>query len=224
MEHLPQIDIDQSEEERVREEQYRQLESLSGFSRLSEDQQRYIKATLYIQQRAERGSDPVSESRIKPMPPAFENVAPGRSYIEHSSLSTNGTSGKGEYFQSQLHIMNQYCHGAIAKLERYAVTKESNAGWYEAGPITSFLELTELVELACAEHKFPLVIQVSLHPAGERGSALQHSTVLLGQDADGEYTVWEKSGYHMPFQIAPLKLVYEAYKKSTGWRIRPLSV
>ncbi len=223
MENIPTLDTDKSEQE-VREEQYKLLESLSGFSHLSENQQRYIKATLYIQQRAERESDPVSASRIKSMPEVFEGNAPGRSYIDHPSLSTQVSSDKGGYFESQLYIMNQYCHAAVAKLEDYRENKQSVKNWYEAGPIHSFLELVELIELTRAEHDFPFVVEVRSLPLGEYHSALEHSTVLLGQNFEGEFMVWEKSGYHIPFQLVTLKQVFDAYKGSTGWRIRPVLV
>jgi hypothetical protein len=223
MERIPELDTNLLEQE-VREEQHKLLESLSGFPHLSEDQQRYIKATLYIQQRAERESDPVSASRVKSMPQVFESNAPGRPYIDHSSLSTQVSSDKGGYFESQLYIMNQYCHAAVAKLEDYRENKESAKNWREAGPIHSFLELVELLELARAEHDFPFVIEVRHRPLGEDRSALEHSTVLLGQNVDGEFMVWEKSGYHLPFQLVPLRQVFDAYKGSTGWRLRPVLV
>jgi hypothetical protein len=214
-----------AEEKQDREIQHATLESLEGFSRLSEKQKSYITATLYIQQRAERGTDPVSASRIQEMPKHFEGFAHGGSYIAHSDLSVREhPADKGKYFSSQLLIMSEYCHQAISKLESYGDEKSPSSEWREAGPIGSYAELEELIALSQSTDKLPFVAEIWDGTPYEKGTMRVHSTLLLGKNNEGEFMVWEKTGFHMPFQLIPLKQVYESYAKYTGWCMRSLSV
>ncbi len=219
----PEFGSIQREEQRDRERSDAVLEGLSGFSRLSEAQQKYIRASLYIQQRAERGTDEVSAARIRPIPNEFAQFAPGRATIAQPGilLSEEGPNAQ-RYFESQRYIMSEYCHRVISALERHGVGGRRTPEWSDAGPVHSYAELEDLIGLFTHSHTPPFVLQVQKLVGELKGP--EHSTVLLGQNTEGDFIVWEKAGYHLPFQLMTLRDVYTAYEKYTGWRVRQLQL
>jgi len=216
----------------VREQQQSLLESLSGFSRLSNKQKSFILDSLYIQQRAERGTDIVSASRIYKSVSDIDinKLAPGGTYITHGGedseiLKQQPEKNKNRYKKSQVYIMNKNCHRVIAEIEKLAEEKNLSRGWSYAGPINSYEDLVELAVLVDKTNKPPYVIEI-WHSEPKEDEPLEHAhtTLILGQNNDGEYVVWEKAGFSLPFQLTTLKQVYDAYHKYSGWRIRQLSV
>ncbi|MBP9748092.1 MAG: hypothetical protein KBD17_00470 [Candidatus Pacebacteria bacterium] len=220
-------DIRESEQSK-RKEQRDTLEILSGFLRLSEDQKRYILASLYIQQRAERATDPVSAARIEDTPDKFMNNPSDVSepYITHTDTSLKAPhEERRRYHTSQLQVMIDFCHKVVKKLEDYREGEKIPDSWTEAGLIDSYADLEELIALTEENSTLPFVIEIwSGRPKNHSSANLEHTTVLLGKNQEGEYMVWEKSGWHMPFKVTSLKKVYTNYENSKGWRIRPLSV
>ncbi len=234
MKEVARFEDIRTQEKESREQQRLLLESLSGFSRLSPRQKRYLTTSFYIQQRAERGTDSTSAERIREMPEEFKKFlgVSHSTYIAYpdSPARSNQKEPRGEkqtdkYFKSQLRIMNDFCHDAIAKLEDYRDGELRDSLWVDAGPVTSFSDVEELVILALEQDNFPLVVQIWEGRKEENNlTNLLHSMLLLGKDDRGEYIVWEKSGWHMPFRLVSLKEVYESYGYASGWVMRPLSV
>ncbi len=224
---IPHVDETIEHEKALRESRAALLEELPGFHRLSQDQQRYLRSTLYIQQRAERGTDPISSSRVQDVPEKFASRFADKKYIAHSDLSsTSDSSEVKRYLASQLKIMSDYCHKAVIQLEEYAVEKlpSSESLWCEVGPTTTYSDLEELVATLSAAHSFPFVIEVWDGSSGSGVRTPVHSSVLLGRNSEGKLMTWEKAGFHLPFQLVPLDQVYDIYKEFDAWRMRPLSV
>lgn len=234
MKEIARFEDIRAEEKESREQRRSLLEGLSGFSRLSPRQKRYLTTSLYIQQRAERGTDPISAARINDMPEEFRKFlgSPDGAYITSPMFSDSNKLKESDikkytdrYFESQISIMSDFCHRVITKLEDYREGELLSVSWVDVGPVTSFSDVEELVALATEQNDFPLVVQIwKGKPEEDNLTNLLHSFILLGKDDGGKYLVWEKSGCNMPFQIISLKQVYENYEHAIGWRMRQLSV
>lgn len=208
-----------------REEQETILQSLEGYKCMSQKQQQFLRNMLYVQQRAERGTDEGSALRIAPANTMSWEKHGNLPYISHNSVPEDKYHIEWKkYKESQLAIMSEYCHKTVDRLESYA--KEDapqDYEWIWPGPISSLDDLTLLVELIAEKQPPPYVIEIwdGIPEAHGRG-ALCHTTALLGKKGD-HFIVWEKSGFSLPFQITTLDHIYTLYKDYTGWRIRPLS-
>jgi hypothetical protein len=216
------------EERQDREQNQEKLGALSGFSRLSPKQRSFILNSLYIQQRADRGTDPASLSRIHKRL-ENESFAPNGTYITGPSpqfIDPELKESAGRYYSSQQFIMNEYCHKTVNQLEGYGDGETAARSWYDAGPLESYEEVKEFVALVEKSDSPPLVIEIWYDEPNpnKSGSYPYHTTLLLGQDSQGEFVVWEKSGFNMPFQLTSLEQIYNSYSKCRGWRMRPLSV
>lgn len=198
------------------------LEQLDGYKRMSEKQKQFLLLSLYVQQRAERGTDPVSASRIQEVPPNFKNLPREMPYI--TSVYNDGSTGSGDYHTSQLYIMSEFCHKAVKDLEAYGTEHNGEAEWIEAGPVRTYDELCELLHLADDTVKFPLVLEAWVENPGSNPMYRSHTALVLGKNGSGEYMVWEKVGFNLPFQVTSLKQVYDIYDTHVGWRVRELRV
>ena len=211
-------------EQRLRKEYKTTLESLSGFSRLSENQKRYLLNSLYIQQRAERGTDIVSAAHINEMPKKFEEFAQAGPYILTPEQPKKVPS-EGKYSSSQSYVSNENCHNAIVELEKYRNNKKLLIPeWHEYGLFKSYLDLEKFIVSLKEKNGPPFVIEIWNGKPDKRNSKLSHSTLLIEQNNEGEWMLWEKSGFSMPFQLISLKAVYKAYGKTYWWLVRPLLV
>jgi hypothetical protein len=232
-----------TEEKDSRKEEITRLNGLSGFQELSEKQQQFILVSLYVQDRAERGTDVVSATKISDVPEKFISASPHGSYIRLPDFGTQEeydelnkylyeNPNEYKYKKSQDLIQSEYCHSVVAKLESLKDSEASTAEWIDPGPIDSLPELYELISLAESQYSYPFVLEIAYDEVGRNNMRrLQHTAVLLGKDDSG-YVVWEKAGLHLPFQLAPLEQVYHAYMEtgdyvrfpSRFWRLRPLKV
>lgn len=216
-----------AEEQQARGEQRGILESLEGFARLSSKQRQFVLNSLYIQQRANRGTDPASATRIQERP-EFEEFAPQGMYITGPSpefIDPELRETGARYYSSQAYVMNDYCFRAINELEAYGAGEVPDQNWHDAGPIASYEELKEFVDLVEKSEKPPLVVDIwANEPNNNDPFSRVHTTLLLGENSNGELMVWEKAGFNMPFQVTSLEQIYHAYSKCRGWRMRPLSI
>ena len=200
------------------------IRELPGFVRLSERQQRYLLGTLYIQQRAVRGTDAKSAARIQKMPDNFKDFGAEHPYIALPTTPWDHNKSTDNYVASQRMIMRDSCHGVVRQLEGYTDHVDTSIDWIEAGPINSYADLCELIDMYKQQHQFPAIIQTCPSPRKIDAEKLIHTTVLLGNNSENIPMVWEKMGFHLPFLVQPLEKTYAPYSKYTGWRIRPLSV
>jgi hypothetical protein len=224
MAEIRDYNLIKDKEKKDREEIKERLNKLSGFLRLSPKQKQYILVSFYIQQRAERGTDTKSASRIGDMPDRFDRFSPGSKYMKCFDQALWEEKGSDKYQASQLAIMNTNCHQALEKLEEIS-SKESSpeTNWIDMGPIGSYLDLEEQVKLMEETSTFPLAIQAwDTEKEGLKYPILSHSTLLLGRDESGELIVWEKSAFNMPFQLNSLRKLCSAYPLHTIWKMRPL--
>jgi len=205
-------------------ENIRLLEQLSGYARLTEKQKQFILLSLYIQQRAERGTDTGSSARIQAVPEGFTENAPGGVYITHPKTVDMSESWE-RYKLSQLNVMSNYCHETARKLESYGAGKKpEESTWYDAGTIKSFSDLEQLIDLAEHDIASPFLLEMwNGEPDDPKREQVVHTTVLLGKNGTGDWMCWEKSGFHLPYQIITLSVLYDAYKEHTGWRLRTLA-
>jgi len=218
-------DMAKNEQDR-REQTLTTLESLSGFNGLSKKQKQYINLSLYVQQRAERGTDPGSAAHIHvPQGSFLEKIAPGRVLIsdpnKHSKDS--GSSERGGYFLSQAYIAAEYCHRAVRNLEEYREGGQADPEWHELGAPS----YAELEQSANAFNGHPCVVEVWDGQPGGKTSIPLHTSLILGRNQNNELMVWEKAGSSSPFQLLPLQQVYNAYAgdiRKSRWRIRSLAV
>ncbi len=202
----------------------RLLEQLSGYAQLTEKQKQFILLSLYTQQRAERGTDAGSDARIQEVPERFSKSAPKGVYIAHPETVDTNESWE-RYKSSQFHVMSNYCHKTVRQLESYGTDKKlGESTWYDVGTIESLSDLESFISLAEQENKSPFVMEMwSGEPDDTKRERISHTTVLLGKSETGEWVCWEKSGFHIPYQIITLSALYGAYKEHTGWRLRSLS-
>lgn len=214
-------------ERNLREQNLTTLESLSGYNRLSERQRQYMRLSFYIQQRAERGTDPGSASHIFAQPARFEKLAPGGVLILDPNKPPKDSQlpEKGAYFSSQSYIAAEYCHRAVSNLEAYREGNETAPEWHELGLAPSYEQLEEVADTFNGQ---PCVVEVWYDQPGHKTSIHLHTSLILGRNQSNELICWEKAGYSSPFQLLSLKQVYNAYVddevKKDGWRIRPLLV
>ncbi len=194
-----------TQEQGQRAENFNTLESLEGFPKLSGQQQRMIRASLYIQDRADRdhtynGEYPTASRHIKDEfchSAAFslENEIPlGR--------ETDEAFGQG-YFSKEARDRATLLAGV--KFLMFPTVPEVN----------------ELVE----QTGFPALVvvgEVQQYDAAKRTSISEHThtCVALGKDSEGTIIVWEKRGYHLPYHLCPLNEVYARYAKSEEWGVR----
>lgn len=208
-----------------RQEMYDRLDQLSGYNKLSENQQRFIRTSLYSQQRAERGTNEQSAANIQTIPSIWTKNAPGGTLIKHGPVITDGQIQPKEpnnYSESQLKIMLDYCHSAAARLEECGGEDIADKEWFEADPIKSYDDLIGAIELVNENFDFPYYVEI--YHLNEDNPRLSHSTILLGEDSEKNIIAWEKSGYGLPYQLISLSDLYKAYTYCHSWKFRPLSI
>lgn len=206
----------------VRSEELVLLESLVGYKALSESQQRLIRLSLYIQQRAVRGTDELSA----------ENIYTEGEYTHVDTiLSDDSELNKNPYRISQQVINNFYCHDATAGILYETADPDNN--WQSDIFIESLNEtvtsanhameadtlqhLQEFISTKIDEDGIPL----RLHTWNEK-EGVSHSALILGQSA-GDYVLWEKEGAGGEFQLTTLSNLDKKYHRLTKkWFALPL--
>lgn len=214
------------------------LECTEGFSRLSIKQQRIIKQSLYIQARAERGTDEAS---------AWAIVSKERGYVIDSThihntptlerfyLEGGPNPNDRKYANSQIFVANYHCHSAIFQLENELPRTLERPKLPQDFFLTDYYlqkQYEDVVSLFEGKD-FPQVLHVLSHMDTNHrsrgyiyneGFHTDHSALVLGHDKDGDLLVWEKEGDNLPFRLTKLKQVYDEYSKSPFWGIRDLKV
>jgi len=204
------------------------LEQTEGFEALTKRQQRIIEQSLYIQQRAERGTDVAS---------AWAIVSPERGYVTNKTqIHTQETLERmhkfgspdpstRKYVESQNTIANGYCHSSILNLELEkgwdTAPLKIPEGFFKAEyfTVSTYKELKNAV----IEEKMPVVLHINDYADSfNEGMGTIHSCLILGKDKEGNLLVWEKEGDGLPYKISRLESVYEAYKTREYWGLRKL--
>lgn len=207
-------------ESSVRNEQFRLLEQIDGFRRLSPKQQQMIRLSLYVQQRAVRGTDEGSRVNL--------SISTETNDVFINPLADVDEFDKpleNQYRISQQHIYDWYCHAAVTGLEKQVVDEKVfyetdvptllNKTGYE---IKSESDIDDFKEIALQGVEMPVVLHIVV-----RGIPY-HSAILLGQDDAGEYILWEKKGFSIPYQLTTLKEVFNTYTShDQEWLIRPIN-
>ncbi len=211
------------------DEDMAKIEGLDGFNKLSDYQQRLIKTSLYIQARAERGTDYPSDFAI--VSPAkyvtdITSIHP-EEHLEYMHIMNSGPNPKErKYRLSQNAIANWYCHAAIAGLEYEKGLSidpaEVPENFFEADyhKVNSIQDVEHIIEGA----SYPCVVHIMRAEPNNynEGYNTAHSLLALGKNENGQVMVWEKKGNQLPFRIVPLADVYKTYGTYNLWGARPL--
>lgn len=209
-------------ETRERHEQFNALEELDGFKKLTPKQQQMIKLSLYIQQRAVRGTDGGSHDNLG------TSDETGDVFISFPrEFDENRNPVENKYRTSQKHIYDWYCHAVVTGLEHETVDKNIfyktdipkllDKTGYE---ITSEADVRDFIEIALDDIEMPAV----LHILGNTYVSVLHSAVILGKNDAGEFILWEKKGVSIPYKLTTLKQIFQDYSSHTQeWLVRPFN-
>lgn len=207
------------------------LESLEGYNKLTDYQQRLIKASLYIQARAERGTDFSSNFAIESAKNNY--VTDETRILSKESLDYMFKSGSGpnpalrKYESSQNFIGEWYCHAAIAALEaQSSISAEPSTipeNFFEAEYriIRAYQQAQDLIDA----HGYPCVVHIALsQPANfnEGHNTVAHSFLALGKNEEGNIIIWDKKNFELPFRTTTLQNVYDTYGPDWVYGVRDL--
>lgn len=213
-------------------EDFKLLESLDGFSKLTTKQQRLIKLSLYVQQRAirEKQGVQISPEMEKYFGIEMDEVVPEKKLYTAHKLSGGPDPELIPYRLSRNHVANWYCHLAAYALENedldlvdldfipddFFETEYSN--------INSYHEIEEKV----TTNGFPCLIHIG-NPDYEYFDKVEdrfaHTCLALGKTANGRVIVWEKVTEGLPYRLTNLEDVYDFYSKDNfvyQWGVRSL--
>ena len=202
-------DFNIKKEQTERNEQFEKLEQLDGFNNLSEKQKQMIRMSLYVQQRAVRGTDEASAENI-------ELNEDGEANIDIKFSTREGGSSK--YNSSQRHIYNWYCHAVVGSVEATKVIDPisyTNTPGVEGHVLTNKEDFDAFIELELNSRPLPAVLHLL-----DKG-VFVHSALILGKAGSGDYIAWEKLGYGLPYRIVSLEEIYNDYSAMQNeWVIR----
>lgn len=204
------------EEKQKREADLNRLRQTEGWKKLTDRQKRIIELSLYVQQRAERGTS-LGSARAISVHDDGVSINPGDPDMDSGYI-------KSDYGESQGLVGGMWCFSAVKYLESQDESNDSffqvdyfkDQGWNE------FVRNIDSVG-------FPCVGFSKRVRSTETGEALRprHAFVVLGRDISGRYVVWEKQDPNMPFRILDLEGVYKKYHDENGdmgsdWGFRSL--
>jgi len=219
------------ERERL-QEQYEILESTDGFQDLSERQQRLLKASLYLQERAERLSDKASEQAVISKRQGYfiettkilDEEDLKEMYKREPELLLNPETRK--YRNSQNRIANWYCHASIYSLENEkigSIKPEDIPDNFFAADYEKVEKIDDARALIL-ESGFPSIVHISDDKNNfNDGWHQKHSFLALGKNEDGDIVLWEKEGFNLPFHITTLSQIYKDYCFGHYWGTRKLA-
>ncbi|NCU42120.1 MAG: hypothetical protein EOM19_05400 [Candidatus Moranbacteria bacterium] len=211
-------------------EQQKKLEQTEGWEKLTERQQRMIRASFRVQNRAYRGTDEGSLFRI-------------RSEKETLSIEEEITflqrPKENKYHLSQNMISRMFCHLAVILIEKEMLPKKNviRDRFFNERDSLSVKEWKEYFsvdwkEVGGIEEKikgigFPAVLYIDKFEQSElqykndsRLHAL-HSCIAMGEN-EGEILVWEKVSRRFPFNVTNLQTVLDRYPFITHCAVRSL--
>ncbi len=228
---MPAEKYDISSEHPQLAESMSKIENLDGYNKLSDYQQRLIKASLYIQERAERGTDyPSKFAIVSPQEYAETEVTRihTEDHLEYMHKFNSGPDPKDrKYRLSQNAIANWYCHAAIAGLEYEKGLSITPAEVPENFFKTDYHLVASIqnVEKIIENTGFPCVIHIMHHEPVNYNESYNafHSCLALGLNEEGKVMIWEKKGNQLPFRVVTLDEVYTKYGTYNLWGARPLN-
>lgn len=176
-----------------------------GWQKLTPMQQQIIKASFSITQRAYRERKPatfISLDEVKP-----PNVA------------------------SQNHIASEYCHTAVAALERGKLVTDPYAEeqlrlgehFFDSKDydLTGKINKRQHLRNGLLKFGFPCVVLPGVDPNIIQPAAV-HSFLALGKGQDDQVYCWDKAGLGMPYRVRTLNEEYAQYDQFDHWGIRKL--
>lgn len=186
-------------EQTNRSETFGTLEKLEGFQRLSEKQQRMIRASLFIQDRAER-----------PQP-------------QTGDYDTSKEHAEKSYCHAAVQCLEKEIVALnleeISNIRDEINTQQGMAVVHSA----TFEQVQELIE----KTGFPAVVLIGFPINLERDNTFHlHEFVALGQNAKGEIIAWEKEngGIDRPYRLISLEKIYKQHvrgnPKNMDWGAR----
>lgn len=178
------------------------LQKTEGFPLLTEDQQKMIVLSLYVQDRSERYSHSIWE------------------------ITKSQSDQPTEPYQiSKDHIRRWFCHAAVQTLESGIPMNEDPMENYPLEffdgkyvPIENKNQAKKLIE----SFGFPAVVNINVFDHNEGRRPALHTFLALGHSKHGEIVVWEKEGYGLPYRITNLDEQLGYYGTKRFWGIRHL--
>lgn len=228
---MPEINAHRSEDV-ILAEDFRLLESLDGFLKLTPKQQRLIKLSLYVQNRAVRADQGVQISTE--MKKYFgiemdEVIAEKELYTAHK-LSGGPDPDLISNKSSRDHVANWYCHLAAYVLEAGDLNLADSDiipdDFFETdySCVNDYHEIEEMITV----HGFPCLIHIGNPDADYFEKAVDriaHTCLALGKDSNGQVIIWEKVNEGLPYRLITLKDVYDFYSENNfnyKWGVRSL--
>lgn len=186
-------------EQEARKEKFETLERLEGFQRLSEKQQRMIRASLYIQDRAERPEPQVGDYRDSK---------------EHAE-------------KSYCHAAVQCLEKEIVALNLEETSDIQDEIDTVQGMAVAHSATFEQTQKLIEKTGFPAIVLIGFPINLEKDNVYHlHEFVALGKNAKGEIIAWEKEngGIDRPYRLVSLEKIYEQHvrgnPKNMDWGAR----
>ncbi len=180
-----------------RNEILKNVEGLLGYQNMTPAQQRLIRLSLYVQDRAVRTSKLSSYSKSGEVVDAWFCTA-AVSAIEQADVL-----------------------GIETAVEEVFVYSELDESFFEgmeySEKITDYASLLQFVQDKIDIYSLPLVLDVAT--ATFKGV---HGCIILGIDDENNMLIWQKEGVKLPFSVVTLKDVYADYPSGYFWGVRKL--
>ena len=184
-----------------RRERSNELEKLEGFSKLSREQQRLLRLSLYLEDRTNRTF-------------ALEEENYDRS-IE--------IKDDWDCFASAFYLENNLSIPEKDPIRKHSTNLESLISEFIEGVATVPKDATlEQVEDEIKKIGFPCVAVIGTSSGTETGFDPMHVCIALGKDSHGRVMVWEKENSGRPYALLSLDVVYKKFRKyAVVWNLRP---
>lgn len=203
------------------------LKQTEGWEKLTEKQKKMMELSLYVQQRAERGTDLASLNAIEhPQTHAATDVVRIKHpsdlglHREDGSLKDLGVRGYGV---SQDNVALFMCFAAVAALEGQELRNlpyELGDDFFDGDYFV--VEDEEGLIKRIEEIGFPCVLFANVMKDFQGLFFVRHACVVMGRDGNGRTVIWEKEVDQLPYQVTSLDKVFGKYSKDHNWGVRRL--
>lgn len=191
-------------EQKDRRRSFKHLEKLQGFRALSDWQKRYIKDSLFIEDRTKRESDKYEISRDHK-----------RNWYCHIAAYTLEHEETPEQSFERL---------SQSEPDTWAIKEKIAGDMFIAKYLNIENPTREEVLTYLIETGFPCALLIS-HKDRAGDIIPFHSCIALGRNLEGDAIFWEKKSLNGPYQIVTLKDICQKYRPEEHlWGTREIEV